>query len=74
MRKIICKNAEGDELEIAYHPPYILKSIEGITGFKNNIILSNSGQRDGGIRNGAYVEPRHITMQVVLVQDIEYHT
>ncbi len=74
LRKIICKNAEGDELEIAYHPPYILKSIEGITGFKNNIILSNSGQRDGGIRNGAYVEPRHITMQVVLVQDIEYHT
>lgn len=71
IRSIICKNENGEEIEISYHSDYFLSAVEGISGINTSLNLMQTAQIDGSVYIGERVEPRNIVLTVMIYQDLE---
>lgn len=72
MRKVICTNAEGQELVFTEgEPPYFLLSLDGIYDIRHNVTTAKGFAQDGERFTGSNADKRNIVITTQIKSDYQ---
>lgn len=74
MKRIICKNEDGVQVEFNYSfAPFFLVSLDGVYTVSNNVVTSENTMVDGSTYQGSTTRQRNIVITAQMESDYQSH-